>query len=387
MRADSNDYLSIFLNDTPLMDVRAPVEFHKGAFPGATNLPLLDDDQRRQIGIRYKEKGEEAAIELGLKLATPDIKQQRLDSWIDFCRRNSDGYLYCFRGGLRSRTTQQWIRDQGVDYPLIKGGYKAMRRFLIDELDASVEQLPLVIVSGLTGCGKTHVLNQISRKVDFEGLANHRGSAFGRDPLDQQPSTIDWENSVSIEFLKLRHRRAGQPVFVEDEGRRIGRVSIPDNLFEKMQTAPRAILTVETESRLKLIADDYIVNSWPAYQNYYTNNAEVEFSAFVLDNLARIQKRLGGDRYKAVKTCFESALAVFFASGKVDTFYEGIQILLEQYYDPMYRYQLASKNVDIIFEGSECEYLPWAEEYLVNSDELIAVIQANLTILTNEKNK
>lgn len=370
MRADSNDYLSIFLNDTPLMDVRAPVEFHKGAFPGASNIPLLDDDQRHQIGIRYKKMGEEAAIELGLKLATPDIKQQRLESWIEFCQQHSDGYLYCFRGGLRSRTTQQWIREQGVEYPLIKGGYKAMRRFLIDELDRSVEQLPLVIVSGLTGGGKTHLLNQISRRVDFEGLANHRGSAFGGDPSDQQPTTINWESRTSIEFLKLRHQQTSQPVFIEDEGRRIGRVSIPDNLFGKMQAAPRAILTVETESRLKLITDDYIVSNWPAYQRLFIDNAEVEFSAFVLDNLARIQKRLGGERYKAVKACFESALPEFFVSGKVATFYEGIQILLEQYYDPMYRYQLASKDVDIIFEGPEGEYLEWAEDYLLNSISL-----------------
>ncbi|MDH5354683.1 MAG: tRNA 2-selenouridine(34) synthase MnmH [Gammaproteobacteria bacterium] len=367
---DSDDFLSLFLNDIPLMDVRAPVEFRKGSFPTASNIPLLDDDQREKIGIRYKEKGEQAAIELGLELATADIRQNRLKSWIDFCGKNNQGYLYCFRGGLRSRTTQQWIREQGIDYPLVKGGYKAMRRFLIDELEKSLEQLPLVIVSGLTGCGKTHLLNQISRKIDFEGIANHRGSAFGRDPLDQQPSTIDWENHVSIDFLKLRYQRASQPVFVEDEGRRIGRVSIPDNLFAKMQVAPRAILTVDTESRLKLIADDYIVSSWPAYQNHYAENATKEFSAFVLHNLDRIQKRLGGERYKAVKACFESALCEFFDSGKVTAFYDGIQILLEQYYDPMYRYQLANKDVDILFEGPEDEYLEWAENYLLNSNSL-----------------
>ena len=45
MRMDSDDYLSIFLSDTPLMDVRAPVEFSKGSFPQASNVPLLDDEQ------------------------------------------------------------------------------------------------------------------------------------------------------------------------------------------------------------------------------------------------------------------------------------------------------------------------------------------------------
>ena len=368
-RADSDDYLSIFLNDTPLMDVRAPVEFNKGAFPAASNVPLLDDDQREQIGIRYKQAGEDEAIELGLKLATPEIRQQRIHKWKQFCDQHANGFLYCFRGGLRSRTTQQWIREQGIDYPLIKGGYKAMRRFLIDELDKSVQQIPLVIVSGLTGCGKTRVLKQISRHIDFEGIANHRGSAFGRNSLDQQPAVIDWENRVAIEFLKLRISQATTPVFVEDEGRCIGRISIPDNLFAKMQVAPRAILNVDTETRIRLIGEDYIENAWPQYRADYGDDAELEFSAFVLDNLARIQKRLGGERYQQVKQSFQSALREFFATSKVDAFYEGILILLEQYYDPMYRYQLASKNANIIFEGDEEEYLSWAEEFLLNSKQ------------------
>ena len=361
---DLDNYLSIFLNDVPLMDVRAPVEFEKGAFPAATNLPLLDDHQRQAIGIRYKKAGEQEAIQLGLKLATPEIRQQRLAAWLDFCHENRDGYLYCFRGGLRSRTTQQWIREQGINYPLIQGGYKAMRRFLIDQLEISSDQLPLVIVSGLTGSGKTRVLKQISRHIDFEGIANHRGSAFGRDVLDQQPGSINWENQTSIEFLKLRHHSPGCPVFVEDEGRRIGRVSIPDNLYTVMQQAPRAILNVEIESRIRLITEDYISSTWPDYQMNFKDMAETRFSEFVLVNLARIQKRLGGDRYQLVKQCFESALREFFASGNVEPFYDGIRILLEQYYDPMYQYQLESKKPTILFEGPQQEYLEWAEHYL-----------------------
>ncbi len=364
MRPDSDDYRHIFLNDVPLLDVRAPVEFSKGTFPSASNVPLLDDEQRKQIGIRYKDAGEEEAVRLGLKLATPEIRQQRLESWLKFCGANEQGYLYCFRGGLRSRTTQQWLHEQGIDYPLIKGGYKAMRRFLIDDLDNSVAQLPLVIVSGLTGSGKTRVLQQISRHIDLEGIANHRGSAFGRNACDLQPGVIDWENQVSIDFLKLKCQSPDKSVFIEDEGRQIGRISIPDNLFAKMQVAPRAILQLDTEIRVRLIGEDYILSAWPQYQVHHADQAQVRFSAFVLDNLARIQKRLGGERYKQVKSCFESALREFFTSGKVEAFYDGIIILLEQYYDPMYRYQLANKEAEIIFEGPESEYLQWAEAYL-----------------------
>ncbi|MFT4608706.1 MAG: tRNA 2-selenouridine synthase, partial [Gammaproteobacteria bacterium] len=213
-RTDSDNYLQLFLDDVPMMDVRAPIEFAKGAFPYSANIPLLDDQQREQIGIQYKNAGEEEAIELGLKLATPDIRAERLEQWLDFCRGHAQGYLYCFRGGLRSRTTQSWIREQGVEFPLVKGGYKAMRRFLIDELATSVDQLPFVIVSGLTGSGKTRVLQQIQHHVDLEGIANHRGSAFGRAASDIQPSVIDLENQISIELLKHRHHFPGKPVFL-----------------------------------------------------------------------------------------------------------------------------------------------------------------------------
>ena len=151
LREDTADYRRLFLQDVPLMDVRAPVEFDRGAFPASINLPLLDDEQREQVGIRYKNAGQEEAIRLGLEIATPEFRARRLQAWTDFCRRYPDGYLYCFRGGLRSRTTQQWIREQGIDYPLVHGGYKAMRRFLIDELERLLPQVPLVCVSGLTG--------------------------------------------------------------------------------------------------------------------------------------------------------------------------------------------------------------------------------------------
>jgi tRNA 2-selenouridine synthase len=365
-RTDSDNYLQLFLDDVPMMDVRAPIEFAKGAFPYSANIPLLDDQQREQIGIQYKNAGEEEAIELGLKLATPDIRAERLEQWLDFCRGHAQGYLYCFRGGLRSRTTQSWIREQGVEFPLVKGGYKAMRRFLIDELATSVDQLPFVIVSGLTGSGKTRVLQQIQHHVDLEGIANHRGSAFGRAASDIQPSVIDLENQISIELLKHRHHFPGKPVFLEDEGRCIGRVNMPEILYKKMQKAPRAILEVDVESRIQLISEDYIENAWPQYQALYGDLAEVEFSRYILENLARIQKRLGGDKYKQVRLCFEAALIQFYVDQDSSEFYDGIHTLLVDYYDPMYRYQLSNKDVDIIFQGPEDSYLEWAEDTIQN---------------------
>jgi tRNA 2-selenouridine synthase len=358
---DSNDYRQLFLQDTPLLDVRAPVEFERGAFPSATNIPLLDDEQRAMIGKRYKHAGQDEAIRLGLELATPEIREQRLRDWGAFCEANPQGMLYCFRGGLRSRTTQQWLREVNVEFPLVEGGYKAMRRFLIDELERSARDVPLIAVSGLTGVGKTRVLKRIRHHIDFEGLANHRGSAFGRDALDRQPAVIDWENRVAIQFLKHGERFPGRGLFVEDEGRRIGRINMPECLFAALLKAPRAILTVDTETRIRLIGEDYILHSWPNYRWHYGDSAESEFSRYVLDNLVRIQKRLGGDRYRQVRRFFEDALGLFFRDGDVSGFYPGIKILLEQYYDPMYLYQIQNKKPEILFEGPEAEFLQWAE--------------------------
>ena len=118
------------------------------------------------------------------------------------------------------------------------------------------------------------------------------------------------------------------------------------------------------EARILLIGEDYILHAWPHYQALYAGRAEAEFSRFVLDNLARIQRRLGGERYIHVKRSFEAALIEFFANQSIIGFSEGIEILLTDYYDPMYRYQLASKSAPILFEGPAIEYLEWASEYL-----------------------
>ena len=103
----------------------------------------MSDDERAQVGICYKQQGQEAAIELGHQLVSGELKAQRLAQWADFAEQHPQGYLYCFRGGLRSQTVQRWLREAGIDYPLVIGGYKAMRRFLLEELERSVARPPL----------------------------------------------------------------------------------------------------------------------------------------------------------------------------------------------------------------------------------------------------
>ncbi len=366
MRPDTDDYRQLFLNDIPLMDVRAPVEFEKGAFPSSRNIPLLDNEQRQMIGTRYKEQGQDAAIALGWQLATDEVKAQRRQAWLAHIQANPDGYLYCFRGGLRSRLSQQLIRDAGVDYPLVKGGYKAMRRFLIDELDHLSETLPIALISGRTGSGKTLLIHDLMkladgpRAVDLEGLARHRGSAFGRQ-LDPQPSQIDFENALGIAMMKY-HAQTGNPLYVEDEGKLIGRVALPLKLKDAMQTAPLAILETPMEERIEIVLADYVTGALPLYrQQFGEDEGAAQFREQILGNLDRIRKRLGGDRHQQLRHTFSEAIDALVEKGDSDGFRPGIELLLTQYYDPMYDYQQDQRDGRAIFRGNHEELLHWAE--------------------------
>ena len=363
-RQDTENYLRIFLQDIPMMDVRAPVEFDKGAFPSSQNIPILNDFQREAVGTRYKQEGQDAAIALGLELATPEIRERRMQQWQKFAKANPQGYLYCFRGGLRSRTTQSWLKEKGLNYPLVKGGYKSMRTYLLRQLEVSLQQIPFVILSGFTGSGKTQTLKKTNWHIDLEGLANHRGSAFGCDAHDSQPTQINWENLLSIACLKHRHQFPKSGLLLEDEGKRIGRIIMPAGFIEKMAQSPHIILEYPLEQRVTNIREDYIANSWPLYQQHYQETAKDTFSSFVLDNLARIKKRLGGIRYKKINDSFTLALNHLFATGESDLFNEGVSLLLVEYYDPMYQYQLQKKQPEVLFRGTEPEILAWVAEHL-----------------------
>jgi len=262
---DGSCFSDLFLNNTPLIDVRAPVEFIEGAFPSAVNLPLMNDNERHEVGKRYKANGQDAAIALGEKLVSGELKHHRIAAWQTFASEHPEGALYCFRGGLRSRTSQSWLSEVGINYPLIDGGYKALRRFLIDTLDKWVPLVPAIVVGGRTGTGKTRVLDACVRAVDLERLANHRGSSFGAN-LTAQPTNIDFENTLAIEYLKMATDSTERAVVLEDEARMIGRVSLPKILQQKLKKAPIAVLDVAFKERVQNVLEDYVINLCSNYQ-------------------------------------------------------------------------------------------------------------------------
>ena len=371
-RLDSSTFEQLFLEDRPLIDTRAPIEFTRGSFPSAVNLPLMTDDERQQVGICYKEQGEQAAVELGHQLVSGDLKEARIKTWIDQVKRHENAALLCFRGGLRSQTVQSWLAASGYQLPIINGGYKALRSYLLTSLEECVSQLNLIVIGGRTGVAKTALLNQAydtlrCPMVDLEGLAHHRGSAFGKR-AESQPTQINFENHIAIELLKLR-ARGHQHVIMEDESRLIGRCALPLTLQEKLRKAPLVMLEASLEDRVHHSWENYILSNYRE-QVSLCNSDEVAFTAFADSlrlSLGNIRKRLGGERYQELSKVLEAALTAH-QQGDPEPHKQWIEVLLRDYYDPMYDYQLKSKKRHEVFRGNFNEVLEFLPEW-INQNE------------------
>lgn len=319
---------------TAAIDVRSPAEYAQGHLPGAINLPILDDEERRQVGTTYRNTGSDAAHALGHRLVSGEIRQARIAAWLDALRQHPDAYLYCWRGGARSTIAAQWLAEQGQQPWRVPGGYKAIRALCLETLAVSVPQTASWwLLGGRTGSGKTLLLQTLRRAVDLEGLAAHRGSAFGARTTPQ-PAVATFENTLACALLRLGNSH----LVLEDESRMIGRLAIPEAVHRAMQRAPVALLETPLEARIANIRGEYVT------QPLLTTNPEA-LEAHYVRALQRIRRRLGGQRHQDV----EQALRHGFATGEHDGW---IERLLTWYYDPMYDYQLAQKRARIRYAGA-----------------------------------
>lgn len=361
------DLQSLFLNNTPMLDVRAPVEYQQGSFPHTENIAILENNEREAIGIRYKEQGQDAAIALGESLIEGDIKQQRVTQWLNFIEKYPKGVLYCFRGGMRSQITQMWIKERtGIEYPRVAGGYKAMRRFLIDSIERLANQFEIIVLSGRTGSGKTRLLKQLKTSIDLEGLANHRGSAFGPNPTPQ-PTQINFENQLAIEMLK--HEAQGHKIIVlEDEGHNIGSVRLPIPLHEAMQKANIVLMEVENDERVDVTICEYVDDVQTQLKILNPEgNLFVPYAEYLLGSLAKIHKRLGGERHAILNKKLKKAIHHQQQTGETHLYSDVFLSLLVDYYDPMYDYQISKKQQRIIHKGDHLNIL----QYLQNMERRI----------------
>lgn len=340
-----------------MIDLRAPIEFTKGAPPNAINLPLMTDQERAKVGTCYKKEGQEAAIRLGHQLVSGRTKNERLEAWQEAINQHPHAILYCFRGGLRSQTVQSWLSDAGIEVPILSGGYKQLRSWLSETLENIIAGRELVVLGGKTGCAKTELLHNIDPKrspfipIDLEGLAHHRGSAFGRR-VSPQPTQIGFEMALASAVIKNTHERRGT-LLLEDESKLIGRCSLPPKLHEKMRIAPLILVEESIDFRIEHSFQNYILKNHGEWVTAL-NNPDAAFDAFsksLTQSADDIAKRLGGQRHKQLRSMLDAALKQHL-KGDSSTHRSWIRMLLEDYYDPMYEYQLSNKADRIVFRGS-----------------------------------
>lgn len=329
----------------PFIDLRAPGEFLTGAVPGATSLPILLDEERHQVGLTYREQGQAAAVALGQSLVSGSVREARLAGWQAFIAEHPTAWLYCWRGGLRSETAQDWLRAAGTAVERVPGGFKALRQRCLALLDSAPGAKPWLVLGGRTGTGKTVVLGEVAGGIDLEGLANHRGSAFG-GALSPQPTPVSFENALAVDWLNHDHAY----LLLEDESRTIGRLAVPPAWHAEMQTAPLVILETDLASRARHIEAEYV------HEPLAEGQSEADLFARLQGSLDRINRRLGGLRHRQVSELLKAG----FANGEHSAW---IERLLSWYYDPMYDYQLAKKEARIILRGDRKAVREFLEGY------------------------
>ena len=306
--------IDLTLRSSIIIDVRSPAEYEHAHIPGALTLPLFDNEQRAMIGTTYKKQSREAAIKAGLPLfgnkMLPMI--ETVEAWIKDRQKENDLtkptiYLHCWRGGMRSAAVA-WLLDlYGYKVVQLIGGYKAYRNWVLEQFTIPYS---LKVVGGYTGSGKTEILHALKEKnyavIDLEGLANHKGSAYGAIGQLPQPSQEMFENIVAKKLFE--ENKNNNSIWIEDESQRIGTVLIPTPLFHLMRNSTCYFITIPFEQRLNFIMEGY---------GSFDPKSLIEATM-------RIQKRLGG---------LETKTAVdYITAGSLK---EAFSILLK-YYDKWY---------------------------------------------------
>ena len=309
---DIRDFIDLYGSQC-VVDVRTPSEFARGHIPGAINIPLFSDEERVVVGTIYKQDSPEKAMMKGLEFVGP-----KMAGILNEVKSKSKGkaiIVHCWRGGKRSASVA-WLLDfGGLNAKTLQGGYKAYRRYLFDFFQR--KDLNLLILGGKTGSGKTQILHELKslgeQVVDLEGLAHHKGSAFGWIGEEDQPTPEQFENDLLEQFCKLDMNRR---IWLENESKGIGRVYIPDPLWHKMRTTTLINIEADLDNRLNRLVEMYSSDSYDA----------------LIQSFRKIERRLGGLRMTQAIQAIEC--------GDLRT----AARLGLAYYDKTYAYNLKNNN-------------------------------------------
>jgi len=346
-----DDRINIIKNNTPLIDLRAPIEFNKGAFPSSVNIPILNDEQRAKVGTKYKKQGNNAAEKLGFDLVK-NQQSERVYLWKKFIKKNPSTYIYCMRGGKRSQIAKSWLHCKGINVPVVKVGYKALRNTAIEILNSvNNNQKNWLILAGRTGTGKTALLKNLNSAIDLEKHAMHRGSAFGGLSI-QQPTAINFENNLASEYIKHNNNI----LLLEDESRRIGKLIIPNAWYRKMKESKIIIIELALEERIINIAKEYV------YNPLKDGIPKEKLNKLLQSSLFKIHKRLGLKLYNEISIKIQNILINLYKIPHE----EWIKELLVNYYDPMYDYQLETKKDRCLLKSNKSEVIKFLSQIEAN---------------------
>lgn len=346
------------------VDVRAPIEFIEGHLPGSENLFLLSDDERARIGTCYKHSGREAAVQLGYKIVSGENRDLKIQKWQSYFEKNPQSIVYCARGGLRSKISSEWIselRIPGVELRRLSGGLKEARRLILQSFAEFTAKKTVTILTGMTGSAKTHSLLSLKDRlpvIDLEGLAHHRGSAFGAWDIPQ-PRQMNFENALYVEILRLDNRfRNSKSVLIEDESRTVGLCVVPEAFFQKIRSSPVVLIEEALEIRVQNIFKDYISETAIGKSD---GERALQVFAKYKKSLQSIQRKLGGLRTQEIAQDLQASEREFVEHRGLDSNRVWIEKLLKYYYDPMYSGSLNQRDPKILFKGTRQE----AEQYLL----------------------
>ena len=236
------------------IDLRSPCEYEEAHIPGAVNIPLFDNEERSVVGTTYRVVSNQAAIDKGLEIVAPKLPE--IYKKIKPYGEQREIVLYCWRGGMRSQAISQFLDLLGLTHYRLSGGYKAFRRHVCSFFEKFQQEI--ITLHGLTGAGKTEILQELRKKgypaIDLEDLANHRGSVFGHIGLGKAPSQKHFEGLLFWECQK--HRKAKR-IAVECESQRIGVLQLPKSFFNAMQTGRRVLVYDSMAHRVERLVATY----------------------------------------------------------------------------------------------------------------------------------
>ena len=240
-----------------IIDVRAPCEFAEDHLTGAINLPVLNDEERCRVGTMYKQDSPFKARIIGAALVSKNIAAH-LDSHFSTKGKDYRPLLYCWRGGQRSGSLAAVLNEIGWAIAVIEGGYRTYRTYVIEKIRVQCEALTFIVLTGFTGAGKTLILKSLEKSghqvLDLEALACHKGSVFGGDPDSPQPAQKRFE---SLLFDRLSTFDPSRPVFIEAESGKIGRLNLPNSLWQRMKQAPVVEISSPLAARAAYLTGDY----------------------------------------------------------------------------------------------------------------------------------